>query len=96
MNPIVVRLVGQIVVSVLVFAIFGYMVHHVSDDGTQKLLAGGVLGYAAATVQFWVGSSMGSQAKDTTIANSYPPGVAPPPAAVVGVAPIVPPAAPQQ
>jgi hypothetical protein len=90
MNPVVVRMIGQIVISVASLAMMGYMIHHVSDEGTQKLLAGAVMGFATATVQFWVGSSMGSQSKDSTIAASYPPGVAPPP--VVGVVPVVPPA----
>jgi hypothetical protein len=87
MDQALIRAWGQIVVSILALLTFGYMIHHVTDEGTQKLLAGAVMGFASATVTFWVGSSASSQSKDKTIADSYPPGVAPPP---------VPPAAQQQ
>ena len=81
MDPKVIRAWGQIIVSILSITALGYMINHVNDIETQKVIAGAIVGYAGAVVTFWVGSSAGSQTKDDVISASYPPpGAAPPPA----------------
>ena len=39
-----------------------------ADTSTIELIVGTALGWAGASVTFWMGSSHGSQAKDATIA----------------------------
>jgi hypothetical protein len=93
MDPKTIRAWGQIVISVLVVIAAGYMMHHVTDDGTQKLIVGTVMGAFATTIAFWIGSSTGSQAKDEVISNSYPPGVVQPAANHDAPPPVEPPPA---
>jgi hypothetical protein len=43
------------------------------DQGTIQLVVGAVLGWAGASITFWVGSSHSSQTKDAVIATMTPP-----------------------
>lgn len=63
----------------------------VGEPNLRAALAGAVVGYAAAAIQFYFGSSTGSQKKDDTIANQARAASAAP-APVPMAAAIIPPA----
>jgi len=64
-------MVGSITVSALTLVTFAgclvwaYLTH---DENAKALLVGAAVANSTAAVQFWLGSSAGSQKKDDTIA----------------------------
>lgn len=76
MDPKIIRAWGQIIVSILALVLFGAVAiesFRINDQPMELMIVGAALGYAAAVVQFFVGSSAGSQTKDDVIAASNPP-----------------------
>jgi hypothetical protein len=86
MNPDIVRTYGQIATSALSLLIFaGCLVVSFSlkDSQMELLVVGAAIANATTVVNYWLGSSSGSQKKDDTIAaqaiNPSPPAAPPTP-----------------
>lgn len=63
---------GQIAISILAQLIFAGTVvvsFFLNDSNILLLVVGAVIANATTTIQFWVGSSSGSQKKDDAIAT---------------------------
>lgn len=59
------------VISAITLGVFcvAYLIAYLSKDGNSlTMMSGAIIGMAGTVVNFWVGSSSGSQAKDVTIA----------------------------
>ena len=70
MDPKQVSLYGQIAISVMSQLIFAGSViaaFFVKDNNLLLLVVGAVIANATTTIQFWVGSSSGSQKKDDAL-----------------------------
>jgi hypothetical protein len=76
MNATTIRLWGQIVTAILSMLIFlGLVVEAFrrNDSGLINTVSGFAAGFASAAVQFYLGSSAGSQAKDEKLTPTPPP-----------------------
>ena len=70
LDPKIVSLWGQIGISILAQLIFAGTVvvaFFLHDANILLLVVGAVIANSTATIQFWVGSSSGSQKKDDAV-----------------------------
>lgn len=71
-----IRVIGTIGVSVFVLSaytlalVYSFVTH---DESMKNLLGGGALAMAGTAVNWWLGSSKGSEKKDDVIASTVPP-----------------------
>ena len=80
MDPKTIRAYGQIAVSTFsMLLLVGclIMAYKTGDKPSIEMIVGAILGYAAASVHFYLGDSSGGQTKDDIIASSTPVPLAP-------------------
>ena len=76
MDPKIIRAWGQIVVSfyaLTIFAVMAFYVFWTRSTELMQIVVAAVMGYAAASFNFYLGDSSSSQTKDDVIASSAPP-----------------------
>ncbi|HEV2225051.1 MAG TPA: hypothetical protein VGR84_18815 [Candidatus Acidoferrales bacterium] len=76
MSPAGLRSIGQLAVaalSMLIFLVIVIEAYRRADATSISTILGFAGGFASATVQYYLGSSVGSQAKDEKLNATAPP-----------------------